>query len=672
VSVPIVGFQYLRETERYLQSALADSLSATANALAYSMSVHAGVFQGANTEDSPTSSLFIHPLTHNVQVDGYLDDWTGYLDWSTRYSNEAMGSLRDPRRLSFRALVGRYGDSVYLLIQVDDSDLRFDTTGTGDDMAGDTIELVLPDSAGNTRHLFFSTAAPGAVTPYQVIEHWDFTRTRESFNQVIGAWQAAGGGYSLEIRIPARLVGSHLGLLVHDVDTPKVLVESVGTAGPLTATRPGRLLRTSAQLEARIVDLRLPLGRRVWVLNRHGQVLASGGSLGREPRRDPINFVYTWLLPSAHDNFDDDLAGASRLRGQEVNAALAGTATTRWRSSPDGRAVIVSAAHPVYAGNERVGAVVIEETTNSIQTLQRRAMADLFNLSLALFVLVTLLLLWFASRVSLRLVRLRDAADAAIDASGRVVGDVATRSDGDEIDDLSVHIASMLERLRQYNSYLEAMARRLAHELRTPISVVQTSLENLAEDDRDEPALQRARDGTARLQDLVRRLSEAARLEQSIAAAELAAVDLTELVTQCVSGYRSAWPAVGFELSVPDTAATVRAAPELVVQLLDKLIDNAVDFTPAGETIRIHVQPRDDAVALEVRNPGPPLPEGIGARLFDSMVAQREQGGATSIHMGLGLYIARLIMDFHGGSISAENTSAPPGVLFRASFPAGR
>ena len=109
------------------------------------------------------------------------------------------------------------------------------------------------------------------MTPYQVIEHWDFTRTRESFNQVIGAWQPVRGGYNLEIRVPARLVGSHLGLLVHDVDTPDVLVESVGTAGPQTATRPGRLLRTSAQLEARIEDLRLPLGRRVWVaVNRGG------------------------------------------------------------------------------------------------------------------------------------------------------------------------------------------------------------------------------------------------------------------------------------------------------------------------------------------------------------------------------------------------------------------
>ena len=58
------------------------------------------------------------------------------------------------------------------------------------------------------------------------------------------------------------------------------------------------------------------------------------------------------------------------FQGAEVVSALNGRAASRWRSSPDERAVIVSAAHPVRAGNELVGAVVMEETTNSIQTLQ--------------------------------------------------------------------------------------------------------------------------------------------------------------------------------------------------------------------------------------------------------------------------------------------------------------
>ena len=234
----------------------------------------------------------------------------------------------------------------------------------------------------------------------------------------------------------------------------------------------------------------------------------------------------------------------------------------------------------------------------------------------------------------------------------------------------------MLERLRHYTHYLESMSRRLAHELRTPISVVQTSLENLAEESGDVPALKRARDGTERLQDLVRRLSEAARLEQSISAAEIKALQLDELVGHCVEGYRSAWPAVRFELSTelssPGAPLTVAAAPELVVQLLDKLIDNAVDFTPADQPVRVALSARDDTVELAVSNAGPPLPAAIEAHLFDSMVAQRERGEAGDIHMGLGLYIARLIMDFHGGSISAENSAAPPGVTFRARFPRRR
>ena len=91
--------------------------------------------------------------------------------------------------------------------------------------------------------------------------------------------------------------------------------------------------------------------------------------------------------------------------------------------------------------------------------------------------------------------------------------------------------------------------------------------------------------------------------------------------------------------------------------------DSAID----GDTVTIGLQSGAEAFVLSVRNPGPELPEKMRAQLFDSMVSVR--GGGNSRHLGLGLYIARLIAEGHGGSIDAENVDG--GVLFHVTIPPG-
>jgi len=76
----------------------------------------------------------------------------------------------------------------------------------------------------------------------------------------------------------------------------------------------------------------------------------------------------------------------------------------------------------------------------------------------------------------------------------------------------------------------------------------------------------------------------------------------------------------------------------------------------------------DGAVALAVRNQGPPLPESLGGKLFDSMVSGRADRGGGEPHLGLGLYVARLIAEFHGGTIGAENLASGGGVAVTATF----
>ena len=92
----------------------------------------------------------------------------------------------------------------------------------------------------------------------------------------------------------------------------------------------------------------------------------------------------------------------------------------------------------------------------------------------------------------------------------------------------------------------------------------------------------------------------------------------------------------------------------MIVQLLDKLIDNAVDFSAAGTLIEIALQIQGEYFVLSVQNEGTPLAEDVRARLFESMYQQRDDTPGNP-HLGLGLYIVRLIAEFHGGRVFAES-----------------
>lgn len=432
------------------------------------------------------------------------------------------------------------------------------------------------------------------------------------------------------------------------------------------------------------------LGRadlRIWIVDRQERLLAITGDLRKKapeerPPADALEVFARWLRPVTElllerptEDFDDALPESQISGAGEVRAALQGMAGRRWRNSTDSRAVILSAAHPIWSGDEVLGAVVVEETTNAIRSLSDRTLEKVVAVTLLVFAIGALVLLAFASRLSLRLRRLRDEAEQAIDSQGRVKKLLAASSSGDEIGDLSRSFSTALERLAQYNAYLEKLGGRLSHELRTPVTVVRSSLENLKMTPLPDEArvyTERAAEGLARLDAILTRMSEATRLEAVMREAERERFDACEVLRGCVAGYASVFPQIRFALSLPDRAVMLRGAPDLYAQMLDKLAANAADFSQRDEPVRIRL---DEKGTLTVSNSGPLLPAEMTGRLFESMVSVRADGAGEphlarkEPHLGLGLYMVRLIAQFHGGEARAANREDGSGVVMRVDCP---
>jgi two-component system, OmpR family, sensor histidine kinase ChvG len=223
----------------------------------------------------------------------------------------------------------------------------------------------------------------------------------------------------------------------------------------------------------------------------------------------------------------------------------------------------------------------------------------------------------------------------------------------------------LLHHLADYNRYLEQMAGRVSHEFRTPIAVVRSSLDNLRQHVLPDDAnvyVSRAQEGIERLSIILNRMSEATKLEQTLQQAERERFDLNVVVRGCVEGYRSVHPNVKFDVRLPETPLLMFGAPDLIAQMLDKLITNVIDFHREGSSIDIRVNAGLTTVEVIVGNEGASLPQEMQDRLFDSMVSVRAQQGGNEAHLGLGLYIVRLIAEFHHGNARLENRTDGRGV----------
>ncbi len=334
-----------------------------------------------------------------------------------------------------------------------------------------------------------------------------------------------------------------------------------------------------------------------------------------------------------------------------------------------GERKLIEAAAPIYDRDHRnvIGHLHVTETSERWVSLRDRALTQMLNFTLITSAVAVIAMFAFAARLAVRLSRLRRASESALTREGLVTSFPETHSP-DELGDVARGFSTLLGRLNEYTGYLRTLAGKLAHEIRTPLTIVRSSLENLESE--QVPAttrvyLDRARQGSERLNAILIAMGAATRVEEAISNAERSHFDLVPVVASAVDAYRVAFPERKFAAELPHEPVTIDGAPDLIVQMLDKLIDNAVDFSPPGSTLTLRLTAQPDVALLEVENPGPPLAPETEGKLFESLWQSR--GGHDNDgrpHFGLGLYIVRLIAEFHGGSASAASLPGGTGARF--------
>jgi len=696
-TIPWFGYQYVWEMEKYLRFGQEQAIIGEAQALATALHERPKLF---NNQASflPTvdkgKDLYGYQLYKAIQLDGLDADWPNINERSHYYGNEhrlnQQVKLIDPAddaSLHYNVMVGKYEKYLYLFFSVIDNSVIFRANDARSIVNNDHLEIAMQNKQGLFDRFIISNKQPGWLDAYR-ITHLT-TAYPKLAPQIQGTWITTPQGYNIELRIPLTDVGNKIAFVIHDVDSINGnIVSSIGSADPSNPNTLGTILVPSTEIE-RIVKGMSYSNSRIWVVDNHQRVLAKAGDIKKADgvwnnralqitpttwwekfEHNYLHPLYYKILNKPSADFIDRLYDAGNIQGPHIKGVLQGKAQSNWRLSQDKKAVILSAAYPIFINNKVHGAVIVEETTNGIRSLRNRALEKLFSAMLAILLISSMVFFIFASRISGRIRSLSNEANRAIDEHGRILSDVTPSTTNDEIGDLSRNLANMVTRLGQYNHYLQNMASRLSHELRTPIAVIRTSLENLSILSLPAPAqayLERAQTGTERLNQIISNMSEATRLEQMLQATDKVNFDLNHLLTSCMQGYQQIYPAMNVVFQSLNQPAMCNGSPEHIAQLLDKVIANAVDFSN-DKHVTVQLVEQKQYWLITITNNGTLLPANM-SNIFNSMVSMRGSGKQNEPHLGLGLYIARLICEFHNGTIKASNKFDPDGVMLSIQLP---
>ena len=282
------------------------------------------------------------------------------------------------------------------------------------------------------------------------------------------------------------------------------------------------------------------------------------------------------------------------------------------------------------------------------------------------FVLLAGLLVFFL--LTRRLRRLSEAMETfkKDDFSARVELSVCTDGSSDEVDRIGVtfyemaeRIRSQMEQLRETDALRRELVANVSHDLRTPLASLQGYLETLIIKDEGLSARERrmyletASRHAERLSKLIVELFELAKLEACELEPRVEAFQLAELVHDVVHKFQLRARKEGIELVVDSAPGIPFAEADIgmIERVLDNLIENAMQHTPGGGTIRLSLDSDGEQVTVQVADTGRGIPADDLPHIFDRFYRKTSGNRSSGDGAGLGLAIAQRIVELHGSTL---------------------
>ena len=238
--------------------------------------------------------------------------------------------------------------------------------------------------------------------------------------------------------------------------------------------------------------------------------------------------------------------------------------------------------------------------------------------------------------------------------------------------DITERIEAMKEIERANERQTEFMA-MLSHELRNPLAPMRHAIDLLTGREEDPSVRSRAREILDRqigyLSRLVDDLTEVARISAGTPSLERAPVDLVEIVRNVIRDYGTLADDFGAELDadLPEATVPVNGDEVRLSQVLGNLLDNAFTHTPAGGNVDVRLFTEAGTAVVTVEDEGPGLTEDQLEEVFEPFHQARETGTQAGDGLGLGLTVARRLVELHDGTLTAE--SGETGSVFRLRLP---
>lgn len=463
----------------------------------------------------------------------------------------------------------------------------------------------------------------------------------------------AGGFFYLD-SYRARIVDSRVEQASREA---RLIAQAVAMTPP--ADRTALIQRVASE-----ADIRIRLYDRTGRMTLDTRALGLNNFVLRDPDKDPWNQSAARFL----DAVIDTVAGADRAQQFRERAPAKGldwpdlaaalrtgeASATVWRA-PD-RTPVITAAAPY--GPE--GAVF---TSSNARDITQRVRIERFRLGLVLAFTagLSIFLSLFLARTIVR--PLRRLARAAVRVRlGRAREVVVPRlpERRDEIGHLARSLSDMSLALRARIDATEAFAADLAHEIKNPLASLRSAVDSLMAV-RD-PALQAqllavVRDDVLRLDRLISDISEASRLDAQLSRAKFDPVDLGEMLAAMVE-HRTARGVerdirLRFDAPIGPMPRVMGEGARLE-RVFANLIDNAISFSPDGGTVALSLIASGDMLEARVEDEGPGVPEEAREAIFRRFHTDRPEGEEFGKHSGLGLAIARTIVEGHQGTIGVE------------------